>query len=122
MGTGSFRHGPQEIVAQGSRFVLWIDGQEMREEDLAVARDLRKLGASVMLIGQGLPSNAGDISFQLPATPAGWQFLIDIIPAQLAAEQLARLCGVDGDSFRLCSFIVEDESGLLSHGSEIPQR
>jgi hypothetical protein len=45
--------------------------------------------------------------------PPNWQFLIDIIPAQLAAERLARLSGVDCDSFRFCSFIVEDEYGLL---------
>ena len=85
----------------------------MREPDLAVARDLRKLGARVMLIGQKLPDDAGDLVFQLPAIPAEWQFLIDIIPAQLAAERLARLSGVDCDSFRLSSYIVEDQSGLL---------
>jgi len=51
--------------------------------------------------------------FQLPAIPPEWQFLIDIIPAQLAAERLSRLSGVDCDSFRLCSFVVEDEYGLL---------
>ena len=85
----------------------------MRAQDLAVARDLRRLGASVMLIGQELPQDAGDLVFQLPAVPPGWQFLIDIIPAQLAAERLARLSGVDCDSFRLCSYIVEDEYGLL---------
>jgi hypothetical protein len=31
----------------------------MREQDLAVARDLRKLGATVMLIGQNVPQDAG---------------------------------------------------------------
>jgi hypothetical protein len=66
-----------------------------------------------MLIGRDLPQDAGDLVFQVPATPPGWQFLIDIIPAQLAAERLARLSGVDCDSFRFCSFIVEDEYGLL---------
>jgi len=78
-----------------------------------VARDLGKLGARVMLIGRDLPQDAGDLVFQVPATPTGWQFLIDIIPAQLAAERLARLSGVDCDSFRFCSFIVENEYGLL---------
>jgi hypothetical protein len=34
--------------------------------------------------------------------------LLDIIPAQLAAERLAGLAGVDCDSFRLCSYVVED--------------
>ncbi len=113
MGTGSFRHGPQEIVGKDVRFGMWIDGAKMREQDFAVARDLRKLGARVMLIGQRLPEDAGDLVFQLPAIPSEWQFLIDIIPAQLVAERLARLSGVDPDTFRLCSFVVEEESGLL---------
>src|SRR5216683_2594073 len=113
MGTGSFRHGPQEIVAKDVRFGIWIDGAKMREQDLAVARDLRKLGTRVMLIGQRLPDDAGDLVFQLPQIASEWQFLIDIIPAQLAAERLARLSGVDPDTFRLSSFVVEEESGLL---------
>jgi hypothetical protein len=113
MGTGSFRHGPQEIVGEDVRFGMWIDGAKMREQDLAVARDLRQLGARVMLIGQQLPEDAGELVFQLPEIPSEWQFLIDIIPAQLVAERLARLSGVDPDTFRLCSFVVEDESGLL---------
>jgi glucosamine--fructose-6-phosphate aminotransferase (isomerizing) len=113
MGTGSFRHGPQEMIAKDFRFGMWIDGAQMREQDLAVARDLRQLGASVMLIGQHLPEDAGDLVFQLPVIPSEWQFLIDIIPVQLAAERLSRLLGVDCDSFRLCSFVVEDEYGLL---------
>ncbi len=114
MGTGSFRHGPQEVVTKDMRFGLWIDGQRMREPDLAVARDLRRLGASVMLIGQHLPESAADLVFELPEVSADWQFLIDIIPAQLAAERLSRLSGVDCDSFKLCHYIVEDDSGLLS--------
>lgn len=113
MNTASFRHGPQEMIEAGARFGIWIDAERMREQDLAVARDLRKLGAAVMLIGQDIPDDAGDLVFQLPSSPAGWQFLIDIIPAQLAAEKLARLSGVDSDTFRYCSFIVEDEYGLL---------
>ena len=113
MGTGSFRHGPQEMIAKDFRFAMWIDGAQMREQDLAVARDLRQLGASVLLIGQNLPDDAGDLVFQLPTIPPEWQFLIDIIPVQLAAERLSRLSGVDCDSFRLCSFVVEDEYGLL---------
>ena len=113
MGTGGFRHGPQEIVNKGVRFGMWIDGAHIREQDLAVARDLRKLGASVMLVGQKVPEDAGDLVFQLPAIPSEWQFLIDIIPAQLVAERLSQLSGVDCDTFRLCSFVVEDEGGLL---------
>jgi glucosamine--fructose-6-phosphate aminotransferase (isomerizing) len=118
MNTGSFRHGPQEMVTAGARFGIWIDPDRMREQDLAVARDLRKLGAAVMLIGHDIPDDAGDLVFRLPSVPPSWQFVIDIIPAQLAAEKLARLSGVDSDTFRYCSFIVEDEYGLLPHENQ----
>jgi glucosamine--fructose-6-phosphate aminotransferase (isomerizing) len=113
MGTSSFRHGPQEMIARDFRLGIWIDDAHMREQDLALARDLGQLGASVMLIGQKLPKGATDLVFQLPAIPSEWQFLTEIIPVQLAAERLSRLSGVDCDSFRLCSYIVEDEAGLL---------
>ena len=113
MGTGVFRHGPQEMVREGMRFAMWLDAERMREQDLATARDLEKLGASVMAIGQRLPEGIADLTLQIPKIPRGWQFLIDCIPVQLAAEQLARMSGEDSDTFRLCSFVVEDEAGLL---------
>ena len=113
MGTGAFRHGSQEMVARGSRFGIWIDSELMRDQDVATARDLRKMGASVLAVGHSLPDQAGDLVLALPASPPGWQFTIDMIPAQLAAERLARLSGVDCDTFRFCSYIVEDEHGLL---------
>ena len=120
MNTGSFRHGPQEMVNKGVRFGIWIDAKRSREQDLAVVRDLRRLGASVMVIGQDLSPDAGNLVLQLPSVPAAWQFLIDIIPAQLAAERLSRMSGVDCDSFRYCSFIVEDEYGLLRDDAKKP--
>src|SRR5262245_4485859 len=126
MSTGGFRHGPQEIVTPDIRFCLWLDQQYLRAEDLKVADDLRKLGARVMLIGERLPAQTGDLDISLPSSPQGWQFLVDIIPAQLAAERLARLRGVDCDSLRYCSYIVEDEGGIIqetkNYGSEIRKR
>jgi glutamine---fructose-6-phosphate transaminase (isomerizing) len=114
MGTASFRHGPQEIVSDGLRFGMWIDPERMRQEDFAVARDLKKLGASAMLIGYQVPEDAGDLVLQVPPTPRGWQFLLDVVPAQLAAAHLAEISEVDCDSFRICSYIVRGEYGLIS--------
>jgi glutamine---fructose-6-phosphate transaminase (isomerizing) len=118
MSTTAFRHGPQEIVRHGMRFCQWIDQAQMRDQDLSVAHDLMELGASVMLVGENLPLNAGDLVFQLPTSPLHWQFVIDVLPVQLAAERLSRLSGVDCDSFRICSYVVEDEYGLLLKKAE----
>jgi glucosamine--fructose-6-phosphate aminotransferase (isomerizing) len=118
MSTSGFRHGPQEIVREGMRFCLWIDQDQMRDQDLSVAHDLRELGASVMLIGENLPRDAADLVCLLPTSPLHWQFVIDVLPIQLAAERLSRLSGVDCDSFRICSYVVEDEHGLLGNKTE----
>jgi len=71
-----------------------------------------------MVIGQNLPQDAGELVLQLPKIRPDWQSLIDCIPAQLAAEHQARVSGVDSDSFRLCSFVVEDEAGLLGQAKD----
>ncbi|MCC6446793.1 MAG: SIS domain-containing protein [Armatimonadetes bacterium] len=110
--TGDFRHGPQEIVREGLRFCIWIDPRRQRAQDLILAADLRRNGCKVMLIGQSIPERAGDLVFPLPGPPALWQFLIDIVPTQLAAEHLSHLRGVDCDSFNYCPYIIESEGGL----------
>jgi glutamine---fructose-6-phosphate transaminase (isomerizing) len=118
MSTSGFRHGPQEIVREGIRFCLWLDQTQMREQDLSVAYDLRELGASVMVIGENVSRNAGNVVCELPASPPHWQFVLDVLPIQLAAERLALKSGVDCDSFRICSYVVEDEHGLLRKKAE----
>jgi glutamine---fructose-6-phosphate transaminase (isomerizing) len=110
--SGGFRHGPQEIVREGFHAGIWIDAERMRSQDLELAHDLRRLGARVMLIGQRLEESGGDCVLRLPFIPADWQFLIEIIPIQIAAERLAAVRGEDPDTFRLCSYIVEDEGGI----------
>jgi len=91
---------------------MWLDGEKLRLEDLAVAAALRLIGGRVFLIGQGVEQNASDLVINLPPIFTKWQFLIDIIPVQIAAECLSRLRGVDCDAFRHCPYIVELAGGL----------
>src|SRR5206468_12182724 len=87
--------------------------------DLSLAADLKRAGAKVLLVGQGLAhdaAGAADLLLELPPVPAAWQFLLDVIPLQLAAERLAALRGVDCDVFRFCPYVVESESGLGGTG------
>jgi hypothetical protein len=66
-----------------------------------------------MLIGSDIPADAADLVIAIPPWPSGWQFLMDILPAQLAAEALAGLSGADCDGFRFASYVVKDDKGLL---------
>ena len=119
LNTGGFRHGPQEIVRAPLRIALWLDPSRLRSQDIELAHDLRKFGANVMLIGQEVDASAADLIIQLPSIPAPWQFLIDIVPMQIAAECLARAAGRDCDSFRLCSYVVLSEGGLTVGKKEL---
>jgi len=110
--TGGFRHGPQEILEKNVRIGQWIDAAHLREADLALAADMRGHGASTLLIGHGLSADAADLVLDVPALPDGWQFLVDILPGQLAAERQARLHGADCDAFRICPYVIESEGGL----------
>jgi len=114
LSTGGFRHGPQEMVHEGLRVAIWLDGEKLRAEDMALAMDLRRNGVRVFLIGQGVEHSAADLVINLPSIFPKWQFLIDIIPAQIAAERLSRLRGVECDTFRLCPYIVEHTGGLTA--------
>ena len=116
--TGGFRHGPQEMVRTGLRVAIWLDKDHLRDKDLMLARDLQTLGAKVLLIGQQGDESSPGLFLQVPCIPSEWQFLIDIIPIQIAAERLAGRAGRDPDSFRLCSYIVTDEGGLSLENDE----
>ena len=112
LSVGGFRHGPQEMVHDGLRVAMWLDGEKLRAEDVGVAADLRLKGCRVFVTGQRVKQTAADLVVTLPAVSPRWQFLIDIIPVQIAAERLSRLRGVDCDTFRLCPYIVERAGGL----------
>src|ERR1051325_11422171 len=119
--SSNFRHGPQEVIRRGMRFAVWIDKEKSRTQDLAMAQDLRKLGAKVLTIGQDLSASAGDVVLQVPSLPAEWQFVLDIVPIQLASECLARFGNQNCDEFRLCAYIVEDEGGLIGPDSKMEE-
>jgi glucosamine--fructose-6-phosphate aminotransferase (isomerizing) len=119
--SGTFRHGPQEVIRRGMRFAVWIEKEKSRDQDLAMAHDLRKLGAKVLAIGQDLPASAGDLVLQVPSISAEWQFVLDIVPIQMASECLARLGNQNCDEFRLCAYIVEDEGGLIGPDSKLEE-
>jgi glucosamine--fructose-6-phosphate aminotransferase (isomerizing) len=110
--TGGFRHGSQEVIHPGSRVCIWLDQKALRKEDQNLIADLRTAGAKVMAIGNRIAGCGADVTIEVPSAPAGWQFLVDGIPMQLASELLAQLRGEDADLFRFCAYVIEDESGI----------
>lgn len=113
MTTGEFRHGPQEIFhTPGIPVGLFVHATAHRDTDLAIAREMNGLGANPLVIGQRLPADLPFPGFDLPEINPDFQFAMEGIPIQLCAERLSRRKGVDCDSFRYGSFVVESEEGI----------
>ncbi|MBX3256640.1 MAG: SIS domain-containing protein [Chitinophagaceae bacterium] len=110
--TGTFRHGPQEIIKNPLSMVVWPDEGSVRKHDIALVSDLVSKGVKVLMIGNDLPGDTGAEIIILPSIPGLFSPVINIMPVQLAAEKLARKKGIDPDNFYFCNFIVETEGGL----------
>lgn len=110
--TGSFRHGPQEIINNGINVAIWIANDTTRNYDCKLVNDLVEKQVNVLSIGSNLPAELKGHKIEIPSLPPLLSPVIGIIPMQLAAEKLASIKGVDPDVFLYCNFVVEAEGGL----------
>jgi fructoselysine-6-P-deglycase FrlB-like protein len=116
MTTGGFRHGPQEVLVTGARIGLWIARNTLRSEDLSLAQDLREQGVPTMVIGPDVRPDAADLVLpihRIPRQLSHWQFLVDVIPAQLLSAEFARYRGANCNEFAFCPYVIESEGGLV---------
>jgi glucosamine--fructose-6-phosphate aminotransferase (isomerizing) len=100
MGLGAFRHGPIEIAQPDLGAVIFAPPGRSRVSALGMSADLVGYGVRVLIVEHGRARTTGEPA---GATEAGIdEFLapmLDVIPAQLFADALARKLGV-GPGFR----------------------
>lgn len=107
--TGTFRHGPVEIVDENFRAILFATHNKTRELDLMLAADLKHMGAKVNTI-------ALDGSWSIPGVPELFLPVLEIIPVQVAAFRVANWRGIRPGDFRYVSQVTTSETGFKSYG------
>jgi glutamine---fructose-6-phosphate transaminase (isomerizing) len=111
--TGSFRHGPQEVISKKLSIMLWLEANSPSyAHDLALYQDLVAQGVDVFVIGDVGEIVAKNRLIELPKLAHPFQLLALQIPAQLAAYHLSLMRGEDADTFKFCNYIVDKEGGL----------
>jgi glutamine---fructose-6-phosphate transaminase (isomerizing) len=111
--TGSFRHGPQEVLAEDLQMMIWLEPDALSfQHDVALCRDLLSLKIRLFIVGATPDFAPKNRTLLLPNLPYPFQILAQQIPAQLAAYHLSVLKGEDADTFKYCNYIVEKEGGL----------
>ncbi len=107
--SGSFRHGPVEIVDANFRAIVFAQHGKTRELNLGLAKDLMKFGAKVRVVG---PFGSGEPalpSIDVPEVSEKLSPLLDIIPVQLAALRLAHRKNLVIGKFRYTPQVTRNE-------------
>jgi glutamine---fructose-6-phosphate transaminase (isomerizing) len=105
MGAGALRHGPIEIAQPDVGAVIFASPGRASDSALALAGELAGHGAKVLIVEHGRTRGVDEV----PAATSGIdEFLaplLDVIPAQIFADALARKLGV-GPGFRYIGKVV----------------
>ena len=112
MSTGSFRHGPQEIIRNPISLALWLDSKNTREFDCILSQDLNREKIDLLILGENIPSYLPGLHIEIPAISSYFKPVIDIIPLQIASSILAEIKDIQPDTFFFCDFVVQKEGGL----------
>ncbi len=101
MVSGQFRHGPIEVVSREMVTFIFASPGRAAALNLGLARDLTQLSGQVFVIGndQVVPGAVRITTPQHPAIDEWIAPLIEMIPIQLIAAQLAKQRGFDTSRF-----------------------
>jgi glutamine---fructose-6-phosphate transaminase (isomerizing) len=99
LGVGAFRHGPIEITQPGVGAVVFAPPGRTSESACALAADLHGYGARVLIVENGRTRHVTEPAGAAQDIDEFLSPMLDVIPAQLFADALARRLGV-GPGFR----------------------
>jgi glutamine---fructose-6-phosphate transaminase (isomerizing) len=112
MTTGTFRHGPQEVLRQPINVFIWLSPENHYSHDRQLVEDLTRVGARTIIFAPGTADLGGATWLSVPDCPKAFRAVVDVIPIQLWSERLATAAGIDCDRFLYCNYIVEKQGGL----------
>jgi glucosamine--fructose-6-phosphate aminotransferase (isomerizing) len=108
--TGLFRQGPIEVVDERFRAMIFEGSGEPARLTKILAAELVKKGASIAWVGTGELSKA--LQIHLTELPAYLLPLVEIIPCQILAHDLAQRVGISPGSVRYIKKVITGEEGI----------
>lgn len=93
-------HGPMTAIEDRDAAILIVEPGASLERIREVAAAIKDIGASVLAVGSAADRTPADLQIVTPALPEVLAPLVNVVPLQWMAYQLADSLGVDADSFR----------------------
>jgi glucosamine--fructose-6-phosphate aminotransferase (isomerizing) len=94
---GQFRHGPMEVIAPPVTTVIFASSGRTRDLNVNLARDLAGREGPVVMIGMSVP---GALHIAVPSTDEWLTPILEIVPIQMIAAELAAQRGLQVGHFR----------------------
>ncbi len=110
MATGLFRQGPLEVVDKDFRAIMFAGVGEPARLNALLAQELIAMGAGLMWVGS--TSLQGALNIPLPELPAHILPLLEIMPSQILAYDLAVMSGVEPGNVRYIQKVITGEEGI----------
>jgi glucosamine--fructose-6-phosphate aminotransferase (isomerizing) len=115
MGAAEFRQGPNEVIDEHFAAVVFVPEGKQGELNLKLAADIQNSGGRVLLVGQvpgpvtGRPS---ELIFPIPDLPDALRPVLEVVPVQTLAFELAKAQGYEPGEVRYISKIILTEDGI----------
>ena len=93
-------HGPMTSIDDHDASLLIVEPGPSLERMSEVAAALKEIGAGVVAVGSAAGEVTADLRIVTPSLPEVLAPLVNVVPLQWMAYQLAISLGVDADTFR----------------------
>lgn len=110
MATGLFRQGPLEVVDNHFGAIMFEGTQNAARLNALLTDKLLACGARLLWVGQA--AQPGILSITLPALPGHILPLLEVIPTQILAHDLALEIGIEPGTVRYIQKVILTEEGL----------
>ena len=105
MSSAAFRHGPMEMLNDGTFVVIFAGDQKTRNLHLGLRRELKERGVGFAWIGE----DAEDAELRLPAMAPGLRPIMEILPIQMITLALAANANREAGKFEHATKITTVE-------------
>jgi glucosamine--fructose-6-phosphate aminotransferase (isomerizing) len=110
MAGGLFRQGPIEVVDDRFRAIVFEGAGQLSLLNVSLGHDLESMGGRIYWIGRThIP---GALNLKLPELPGHILPLLEVIPTQLLAFDLAKNKGYEPGSVQYIQKVITTESGV----------
>jgi glutamine---fructose-6-phosphate transaminase (isomerizing) len=118
MEASEFRQGPNEVIDERFGAVVFLPEGKQGLLNRSLADDIVRSGGRVLQVGaaDGISSGPKQAVFPIPTIHEALQPVLEVVPVQMLAYELAKLQGYEPGTVRYITKVIQTEEGIPNQG------